>query len=73
MRAAMPPVKLAALWKDLADAGGRYQGRSDDTQLEPVPDFTCIYVTCRWERQQADLKIVFDKSGRISGLWTVEP
>ncbi|MCE9613831.1 MAG: protein kinase [Lentisphaerae bacterium] len=73
MRAAMPEAKLMEVWKQLADAGGKFLGADSATRVEGVPDCICVYVPCRWERNRVDLKVVFNLAGQVSGLWITPP
>ena len=72
MLKALPADKLAALWKQLADAGGKYLGHGDTPQIKPISGYTAVYVPCRWENNAVDLKVVYGKDRHISGLWIVK-
>jgi len=56
----------------LEAAGGKYQGH-DTPRLEVIGAFTAVYVPCRWERNRVDLKVVYGKDGKVTGLWAVPP
>jgi len=73
MRTAMPEAKLAELWQQLNSAGGKFLGIGPVVRVEQVPEYFCVYVPCRWERNRVDLKIVFNSAGKLSGLWIVKP
>ena len=71
MSAAMSEQMLTTVWGQLESSGGKYQGH-DAPRLEVFGKFTIVYVPCRWERARLDLKVVYDKAGKVTGLW-VEP
>jgi hypothetical protein len=71
MRAAMPEASLAGTWRQL-DAGGKFVGH-DPARVQSEAGFACVYVPCHWERNQLDIKVVFDGAGKVSGLWALAP
>jgi len=71
MRNAMPEAKLAGLWHQLETTGGKFLGADPADRVERNAEFFCVYIPCRWERNQLDLKVVFDLAGKVSGLWMV--
>jgi len=70
MGRAMPEAKLAAIWKELGSEGGAFLGH-DLPRVRQEGAFLCAFVPCRWEREQLDIKVVFDKEGKVSGLWKI--
>ncbi|MDD5349575.1 MAG: protein kinase [Chthoniobacteraceae bacterium] len=72
MSAAMSEQMLATVWAQLETTGGKYQGH-DAPRLEVFRGFTIVYVPCQWERARLDLKVVYDKAGKVTGLWVVPP
>lgn len=72
MSAAMSEQMLATVWGQLESSGGKYQGH-DAPRLEVFRGFTIVYVPSRWERARLDLKVVYDKAGKVTGLWVVPP
>jgi len=72
MTSAMSQQMLATVWAQLETGGGKYLGH-DAPRQEAFGEFTLIYVPCRWERTRLDLKVVYDKAGKVSGLWVVPP
>ena len=56
----------------LPPGGGKYLGH-DAPRQEAYGEFTLVYVPCRWERNRVDLKVVYNKAGKVSGLWIVPP
>ncbi len=73
MRENMTAAMLAGVWRQLDDAGGKFLGAGAPDRIEPVGGFLCVYVPCRWERNQVDIKIVYDPAAKVSGLWVVPP
>jgi hypothetical protein len=72
MNAAMSKQMLATVWTQLETSGGKYLGH-DAPRQEAFEGFIIVYVPCRWERAQLDLKVVYDKAGKVTGLWGVPP
>lgn len=72
MSAAMSEQALATVWAQLETSGGKYLGH-DTPRQEPFGEFIIVYVPCRWERTRLDLKVVYNKAGKVSGLWIVSP
>ena len=72
MSAAMSEQALATVWAQLETGGGKYLGH-DAPRQEAYGEFTLVYVPCRWERNRVDLKVVYNKAGKVSGLWIVPP
>jgi len=72
MTSAMSEQMLATVWEQLQTGGGKYLGH-DAPRQETFGEFTLIYVPCRWERTRLDLKVVYDKAGKVSGFWVVPP
>jgi predicted Ser/Thr protein kinase len=72
MTAAMSEQALATVWAQLAAGGGKYLGH-DAPRQETFGEFIIVYVPCRWERTRLDLKVVYNKAGKVSGLWIVSP
>jgi hypothetical protein len=73
MSKALPAEKLAALWKQLSDAGGKYIGVVGEVRVKPIGGFTAVYVPTRWEKNAVDMKVVYSKERKITGLWVVKP
>jgi len=62
MTKACPPEKLAAVWQQLEQAGGKYLGRGDSRSVREA-GFAVVYVPTRWEHNAIDMKVVFDECG----------
>ncbi len=66
MKAAMPPDKLDASWSHVILHLGQFKSiklaRKD-------PEFDLVDVRCQFEHGEATVRVAFDPSGKISGLW----
>lgn len=68
MKSAMPEATLRAVWEDLINQAGPYQ-RQLRTRVEKQAGYDVVLVTCRFERQLLDVKVVYDSQKRVNGLW----
>lgn len=68
MTAAMPADKLRDAWQSLSAESGALQEIVSVTTVAKGK-FDIAVVTCRFEKNQLDVKVVYDKDGRVSGLW----
>jgi len=73
MAKAVSAEKLGKIWEDMKGAGGKYKEISGNIQIKQVSPFTAVYVPTVWEKKQMDVKVIFSKDRRISGLWIVSP
>jgi hypothetical protein len=70
MKSALPEAKLREVWQTLlADAGAFKQTVRSRTQK--VQGYDVVFVTCKFERKQLDMKVVYDFQGRVAGLFYV--
>ena len=72
MAAAMPTDKLGATWDAVVAQHGAFRAITA-THAKHTGKFETIRVTCAFERDALDLKIVYDADARIAGLWLVKP
>ena len=72
MKRVMPADKLREVWESLIAQAGVFtrQAGLHEKKLGPYP---AVFVTCKFERAMLDVKVVFDRAGRITGLWFVPP
>jgi len=70
MRSAMPNEKLQQLWTALSQQAGAFKGRTA-TRETVEQGFKTVYVTCSFEKVNLDVKVVFDSSDKVGGLWVV--
>ncbi|MBN1939976.1 MAG: alpha/beta fold hydrolase [Candidatus Aminicenantes bacterium] len=64
------PDKMAALWKQISGQLGAFQRRSGDRR-DKLGHYDIVLVTCVFEKQTFDFRVVFNPDGRIGGLQTV--
>jgi len=69
MSASMPPAKLQQAWNSLAPLGAFKSETAARSAQEQGYDVA--YVTCAFEKGTATVKVVFDQSGKVSGIWFV--
>jgi uncharacterized protein len=70
MRKAAPPAKLGAIWNAQLQATGPFQ-KICGTRSEILGPYSAVFVTCQFAKQQLDVKVVFDKAGKIAGMFFV--
>ena len=72
MKDAMPSDKLREVWKGLVAESGAFK-RHTAARMEKVQQYDVVFVTCEFEKRILDIKVVFDSTGQVSGLWFVPP
>src|SRR3989454_2474998 len=72
MTAALPPDKLAEVWKSLNAQAGPFQ-KQTGMRAAKESKYQVIFVACKFEKAVLEAKIVFDESKRIAGLFFVPP
>jgi uncharacterized protein len=70
MKKAVTPTKLGAIWKNQLRATGAFQ-KICGTRSEVLGAYRAVFVTCRFAKQQLDVKVVFDNTGKIAGMFFV--
>lgn len=68
MRAAAPPERVAEIWKSLAEQHGPFV-KIARTRTENSGGYSSVTVVCQFKKSSAGLKVVFNGTGQISGLW----
>lgn len=68
MLSVMPAEKLGQVWASLAPQVGAFKSRTGTREAEDQ-GFKTVYVTCQFEKLSLDIKIAFDGSDKVSGLW----
>ena len=68
MKTQLPGDKLGQIWGQLTEQCGTFKARTG-TRMSTELGYDCVYVTCRFEKSTLDAKLVFDKEGKLSGLW----
>jgi dienelactone hydrolase len=65
------PDQLAVFWKDqLPKQVGAFKKETGSRREESAP-YEFVYLTCEFEKATLDLRVVFDKAGRIAGYQLV--
>ncbi|MCX6561404.1 MAG: alpha/beta fold hydrolase [Candidatus Aminicenantes bacterium] len=70
MRGVSGPDKLAAFWKDLPSRLGSFRRRTA-SRRDTLGAYAIVLVTCEFEKTALDVRVVFDKEGRITGFQLV--
>jgi fermentation-respiration switch protein FrsA (DUF1100 family) len=68
MLKALPPEKLKITWEKLLDQYGAYK-KQLGSRLDASGKFRIVYVTCAFAKANVDARVVFDKDGKITGLF----
>ncbi len=68
MKKILPAEQLQEAWEQVLLETGDYRSIAG-TRTEQLPDNEVVYVTAQFARTNYDLKVVFDRSGRIAGLF----
>jgi dienelactone hydrolase len=67
MRKALPPEKLQTTWKSVIGKLGAFQRQTAD-RAEKGAKFDFVYLTCQFEKETLDIRVVLDKEKRIAGF-----
>lgn len=68
MTKAAPEPRLKAIWNTLTGETGKLQKELGNT-VSHYDSYEIVVVTCRFEKMDMDVKLVFDKNDRIAGLF----
>jgi pimeloyl-ACP methyl ester carboxylesterase len=68
MRRVMPPSELKKAWQQVLDDGGAFKKQLGNRH-EKAGNYDLIYVTCELANKKVDARVVFDKEGKIAGLF----
>jgi len=68
VRKALPPQKLQGAWNSLVSQSGQFK-RQVGVRGEKEGGREARYVTCEFEKATIDVKVIFNQSGQIAGLW----
>ena len=72
MRAQLPPERLAQTWPQLTGLVGAYESCGDPV-VRPFGEYTVVNVPMEFEGGPMNGRVVFDREGRISGLFVLNP
>jgi uncharacterized protein len=74
LNATMKPLlttqKLETIWTQLAQQVGPFKSREGTRETEEQ-GLKCVYVTCKFEKTVADIKVVFDSNNQVAGFFVV--
>jgi len=70
VRAAMPPDKIQETWNAVISQAGGFK-RQVRTRTQKSSGYDIVLVTCEFEKTLLDIKLVFDQSRHIAGLFFV--
>ena len=67
MKAVLPAEKLGQSWAQVTAQIGAFKSRTGSREAQEAGSQT-VHVTCQFEKASWDIKVVFDKDGKIGGL-----
>ena len=70
MAGLISPEKLEELWDQLLEKSGTFQ-KQLSTRRETYLQYEIVFVTCQFDKGKLDVKVVYDKSKQVSGLFFV--
>ncbi len=70
MKSAAPPAKLKEVWAGQLKIWGAVK-TIRGSRTETFAPYHFVFVSCEFERQPADIKVVLDAEGRIAGMFFV--
>jgi dienelactone hydrolase len=68
MAQAMSPERLKQMSSSLIQQCGAFR-ETGETRSAQEAGFQVVFVACKFEKQTLDAEVVFDKDGKIGGLW----
>lgn len=70
MKEDLPAEKLREVWENLIMQSGSFKNYGI-SWIEKVADFNAVIIICEFEKSKIDVRVVFNKEKRISGLFFV--
>ena len=70
MKGVMPEAKLQEAWQGLLAQSGSFKKQTGVWQTQEK-GFNIVFVTCEFENATLNIKVVFNNTNEISGLWFV--
>lgn len=70
MKSQLPSDTLRQAWTQLTTQVGPFKSREGSRQTQEQ-GYDVAYVTCRFEKSAIEVKVVFDSSKQVSGLFMV--
>jgi ArsR family transcriptional regulator, arsenate/arsenite/antimonite-responsive transcriptional repressor len=71
MAAILTPEKLRDTWDGVVGRYGPFV-KQIDARIDKYWKFTAVIITCEFGKSKLNIKVVFSRSGQISGLWFLE-
>jgi dienelactone hydrolase len=71
MKKASPADKMETTWKAVQKQVGPFQ-KQLSTRTETVGKYDVVYVTCKFEKMDLDVRVVFNREGQIAG-YSIRP
>ncbi len=68
MKKAAPEERLRAIWTSLIGQTGELQQQLNDSTFQ-YGGYDIVIVTCKFQKSYLDVKVVFDKGGKVAGLF----
>lgn len=68
MKSVMPESKVAEAWTSIQSQVGMFKKQTGVRQTKEQ-GFDVVYVTCEFEQRKVDIKVVYNSSQQVSGLW----
>ncbi|HCG99905.1 MAG: hypothetical protein A2074_05220 [Candidatus Aquicultor primus] len=68
MEKALPADKLGAVWKSTVEQAGPFQQRLGE-RTEQSQGYDIVNVECEFEKSDIDVRVVYDRDGKIAGLF----
>lgn len=72
MLKALPPDELKKTWEKVLGEAGAYK-KQLRSRFETSGKYEIVYVTCEFAKMPLDARVVFDKNGKITGLFFSPP
>jgi pimeloyl-ACP methyl ester carboxylesterase len=72
MQKALPPDKLKKTWQEVVDRDGAFKKQLGSRSAKSG-NYEAIVVTCEMSSNKIDARVVFDKEGKIAGLFFGPP
>jgi dienelactone hydrolase len=70
MKSVLPADKLQEAWDAVVTSAGAFK-RQAHAKAAKGQQYEIVFVTCQFERADMDVKVVFDKEARVTGLFFV--
>ena len=72
MQKALPPDKLKTVWESVLDKYGPFQ-KVLSTRTESRKSFEIAFVTCQFEKDKLDIRLVYSAEKKLGGMQFVPP